>query len=183
MFTIVLPCCSNCGIDHCRLFYTFWSEGAMSGSNSYCSLKYESWIYPISPSSSNRFYPVLSIIHIALFLYFLLDASFSLAFSHCLLKLVLSSNHEISSTYHLPSHTVLLIMIDMLTILLLYYLYNYSCPSANFDYSSQKSELDADYVPMPIVHIDQDSDSDATMVQVSFGDRLGALIDTVKCIL
>lgn len=51
-----------------------------------------------------------------------------------------------------------------------------------FSYSSQKSELDADYVPMPIVHIDQDSDSDATMVQVSFGDRLGALIDTVKCI-
>ncbi|WOG95743.1 hypothetical protein DCAR_0415070 [Daucus carota subsp. sativus] len=73
VFTIVLPCCSNCGIDHCRLFYT-----------------------------------------------------------------------------------------------------------ANFDYSSQKSELDADYVPMPIVHIDQDSDSDATMVQVSFGDRLGALIDTMK---
>uniref|UniRef100_A0A165A682 ACT domain-containing protein ACR n=1 Tax=Daucus carota subsp. sativus TaxID=79200 RepID=A0A165A682_DAUCS len=33
---------------------------------------------------------------------------------------------------------------------------------------------------MPIVHIDQDSDSDATMVQVSFGDRLGALIDTMK---
>ena len=33
---------------------------------------------------------------------------------------------------------------------------------------------------MPIVLIDQDSDSDATIVQVSFGDRLGALIDTVK---
>lgn len=46
--------------------------------------------------------------------------------------------------------------------------------------TSLKSELDADYVPMPIVHIDQDSDSDATMVQVSFGDRLGALIDTMK---
>lgn len=27
--------------------------------------------------------------------------------------------------------------------------------------------------------IDQDSDSDATIVQISFGDRLGALIDTV----
>lgn len=33
---------------------------------------------------------------------------------------------------------------------------------------------------MPIVLIDQDSDPDATIVQVSFGDRLGALIDTVK---
>ena len=43
-----------------------------------------------------------------------------------------------------------------------------------------KSEQDADFVPMPIVLIDQDSDSDATIVQVSFGDRLGALIDTVK---
>lgn len=44
----------------------------------------------------------------------------------------------------------------------------------------QKSDHDADYVPMPIVLIDQDSDSDATIVQLSFGDRLGALIDTVK---
>lgn len=44
----------------------------------------------------------------------------------------------------------------------------------------QKSEQDADYVPMPKVHIDQDSDSDATIVQLSFGDRLGALLDTVK---
>lgn len=33
---------------------------------------------------------------------------------------------------------------------------------------------------MPVVMIDQDSDSDATIVQLSFGDRLGALIDTVK---
>lgn len=36
---------------------------------------------------------------------------------------------------------------------------------------------------MPIVLIDQDSDSDATVVQLSFGDRLGALIDTVKLLL
>lgn len=35
---------------------------------------------------------------------------------------------------------------------------------------------------MPIVLIDQDSDSEATVVQLSFGDRLGALIDTVKWI-
>ncbi|KAF4367937.1 hypothetical protein F8388_002548 [Cannabis sativa] len=42
-----------------------------------------------------------------------------------------------------------------------------------------KSEQGADYDPTPIVMIDQDSDSDATIVQLSFGDRLGALIDTV----
>ncbi|EPS74048.1 hypothetical protein M569_00709, partial [Genlisea aurea] len=35
-------------------------------------------------------------------------------------------------------------------------------------------------VPMPVVLIDQDSDSSATIVQISFGDRLGALIDTMK---
>ena len=47
----------------------------------------------------------------------------------------------------------------------------------------QKSEQDADYVPMPMVLIDQDSDSEATIVQLSFGDRLGALLDTVKWLL
>lgn len=35
---------------------------------------------------------------------------------------------------------------------------------------------------MPIVLIDQDSDSDATLVQLSFGDRLGPLIDTMKAL-
>ena len=39
--------------------------------------------------------------------------------------------------------------------------------------------FDEDNDPMPIVLIDQDSDSFATIVEVSFGDRLGALIDTV----
>ncbi|KAG9156644.1 hypothetical protein Leryth_006618 [Lithospermum erythrorhizon] len=34
-------------------------------------------------------------------------------------------------------------------------------------------------VPVPVVIIDQDSDAEATVVQVSFGDRLGSLIDTV----
>ncbi|KAJ4840434.1 hypothetical protein Tsubulata_051104 [Turnera subulata] len=60
----------------------------------------------------------------------------------------------------------------------------FSCGSASSPNAgspaSLKSELDDDYVPMPIVMIDQDSDSDATIVQVSFGDRLGALIDTVE---
>ncbi|GLT88748.1 hypothetical protein SLE2022_067590 [Rubroshorea leprosula] len=45
-----------------------------------------------------------------------------------------------------------------------------------------KSEQDDNYVPLPIVLIDQDSDSDATIVQLSFGDRLGALIDTMKAL-
>ncbi|KAF5729413.1 ACT domain-containing protein isoform 1 [Tripterygium wilfordii] len=58
------------------------------------------------------------------------------------------------------------------------------CASTNgassVDSTSLKSELDDDYVPMPIVLIDQDSDSDATIVQLSFGDRLGALLDTIK---
>lgn len=44
--------------------------------------------------------------------------------------------------------------------------------------------LDADEgaVPTPIVLIDQDSDPNATIVEVSFGDRLGALIDTMKAL-
>lgn len=48
--------------------------------------------------------------------------------------------------------------------------------------SSLRSEKEADYVPMPIVLIDQDSEPDATIVQLSFGDRLGALIDTMKAL-
>lgn len=39
---------------------------------------------------------------------------------------------------------------------------------------------ESDSVPMPIVLIDQDSHPESTIVQVSFGDRLGALLDTVK---
>ena len=37
-----------------------------------------------------------------------------------------------------------------------------------------------DLVPKPMVLIDQDADPEATIVQLSFGDRLGALIDTVS---
>ncbi|KAJ0570350.1 putative ACT domain-containing protein ACR1-12 [Helianthus annuus] len=43
------------------------------------------------------------------------------------------------------------------------------------------SSLDAD-IPTPIVLIDQDTDPSATIVQLSFGDRLGALIDTMKAL-
>ncbi|RZB43366.1 ACT domain-containing protein ACR12 isoform C [Glycine soja] len=35
---------------------------------------------------------------------------------------------------------------------------------------------------MPIVLIDQESDSEATIVQLSFGNRLGALLDTMKAL-
>ncbi|KAG2310192.1 hypothetical protein Bca52824_021749 [Brassica carinata] len=35
-------------------------------------------------------------------------------------------------------------------------------------------------VPKPMVLIDQDADPEATIVQLSFGDRLGALIDIVS---
>ncbi|KAI4347883.1 hypothetical protein L6164_008659 [Bauhinia variegata] len=48
--------------------------------------------------------------------------------------------------------------------------------------SSLKSSEGPDNVPMPIVLIDQDSDSDATIVQLSFGDRLGALLDTINAL-
>ncbi|KAI3427706.1 uncharacterized protein J3R85_009278 [Psidium guajava] len=44
------------------------------------------------------------------------------------------------------------------------------------------SDEPADYVPMPVVLIDQNADSEATVVQLSFGDRLGALIDTMRAL-
>jgi hypothetical protein len=43
----------------------------------------------------------------------------------------------------------------------------------------QGGNSDTDAVPVPKVIIDQDSDPDATVVEVTFGDRLGALLDTV----
>ncbi|KAJ8440763.1 hypothetical protein Cgig2_005494 [Carnegiea gigantea] len=48
--------------------------------------------------------------------------------------------------------------------------------------ASLMSDADSDSVPMPIVLIDQDSDPVATIVQLSFGDRLGALIDTMRAL-
>jgi len=42
------------------------------------------------------------------------------------------------------------------------------------------SAADSDKVPTPVVIIDQDSDPDATVLEVTFGDRLGALLDTVR---
>ncbi|KAE8724381.1 ACT domain-containing protein DS12 [Hibiscus syriacus] len=41
---------------------------------------------------------------------------------------------------------------------------------------------DTDTVPTPKVIIDQDSDPDATVVEITFGDRLGALMDTMNAL-
>ena len=41
------------------------------------------------------------------------------------------------------------------------------------------SYQETDVVPTPKVIIDQDSDPDATVVEITFGNRLGALLDTV----
>lgn len=46
-----------------------------------------------------------------------------------------------------------------------------------------ESSKETDEVPIPKVIIDQDSDPDATIVEITFGDRLGALLDTVCCCL
>eukprot|EP00897_Mesotaenium_endlicherianum_P003986 jgi/Mesen1/3615/ME000020S03145 len=37
-------------------------------------------------------------------------------------------------------------------------------------------------VPMPVVNIDQHSDAQATVLELQFGDRLGALLDTMKAL-
>jgi len=41
------------------------------------------------------------------------------------------------------------------------------------------SPSDSDTIPTPVVIINQDSDPSATIVEITFGDRLGALLDTV----
>ncbi|KAG0566547.1 hypothetical protein M758_7G072600 [Ceratodon purpureus] len=43
-------------------------------------------------------------------------------------------------------------------------------------------EGEGDEEPKPIVLIDQDSDAEATIVEISFGNRLGALLDTIKAL-
>jgi hypothetical protein len=43
----------------------------------------------------------------------------------------------------------------------------------------QVSETKEDEEPKPTVNIDEHSDPDATIVEICFGDRLGALLDTV----
>ncbi|KAJ1429195.1 ACT domain-containing protein ACR11-like [Sesbania bispinosa] len=41
---------------------------------------------------------------------------------------------------------------------------------------------ETDTIPTPIVIIDQDSDPNATVVEITFGDRLGALLDTMNAL-
>ncbi|KAK7389480.1 hypothetical protein VNO78_24568 [Psophocarpus tetragonolobus] len=41
---------------------------------------------------------------------------------------------------------------------------------------------ETDTIPIPIVIIDQDSDPEATVVEITFGDRLGALLDTMNAL-
>ncbi|BBN15760.1 hypothetical protein MPTK1_7g00560 [Marchantia polymorpha subsp. ruderalis] len=45
-----------------------------------------------------------------------------------------------------------------------------------------EKEKEAPAVPLPVVHIDQESQADSTVVEISFGDRLGALLDTIKAL-
>ncbi|KAL3683295.1 hypothetical protein R1sor_001317 [Riccia sorocarpa] len=47
---------------------------------------------------------------------------------------------------------------------------------------SEKEKEKSPQVPLPVVHIDQESDPEATVVEISFGDRLGALLDTIKAL-
>ncbi|WVZ88373.1 hypothetical protein U9M48_034901 [Paspalum notatum var. saurae] len=57
------------------------------------------------------------------------------------------------------------------------------CQSINSaDVLGASSTTSDEAVPVPVVLIDQDSDRDATIVQLSFGDRLGALLDTMKAL-
>uniref|UniRef100_A0A1D1YTM7 ACT domain-containing protein ACR n=1 Tax=Anthurium amnicola TaxID=1678845 RepID=A0A1D1YTM7_9ARAE len=51
-------------------------------------------------------------------------------------------------------------------------------PAAVEDGSSNET----DTVPTPKVIIDQDSDPDSTIVEITFGDRLGALLDTMRAL-
>lgn len=45
-----------------------------------------------------------------------------------------------------------------------------------------QDDSNGDRVPTPVVVIDQDSDQEATVVEITFGDRLGALLDTMKAL-
>lgn len=50
------------------------------------------------------------------------------------------------------------------------------------DSKNDSTDADGVTVPTPIVLIDQGSDPNATIVEISFGDRLGALLDTMKAL-
>ncbi|KAG6680577.1 hypothetical protein I3842_13G048700 [Carya illinoinensis] len=44
------------------------------------------------------------------------------------------------------------------------------------------SHGETDAIPTPVVIVDQDSDPSATVVEITFGDRLGALLDTMNAL-
>ncbi|PIA26220.1 hypothetical protein AQUCO_09600044v1 [Aquilegia coerulea] len=56
-------------------------------------------------------------------------------------------------------------------------------PHASTTATEGGSSSETDTVPTPKVIIDQDSDPDATIVEITFGDRLGALLDTANVFL
>ncbi|KAK4587836.1 hypothetical protein RGQ29_019014 [Quercus rubra] len=55
-------------------------------------------------------------------------------------------------------------------------------PRASTSTVEDASQSESDAVPTPVVIIDQDSDPDATVVEITFGDRLGALLDTMNAL-
>ncbi|KAM3701810.1 hypothetical protein ACJW30_05G202700 [Castanea mollissima] len=55
-------------------------------------------------------------------------------------------------------------------------------PRASTSTVEDASQSENDTVPTPVVIIDQDSDPDATVVEITFGDRLGALLDTMNAL-
>ncbi|OEL31776.1 ACT domain-containing protein ACR12 [Dichanthelium oligosanthes] len=64
-----------------------------------------------------------------------------------------------------------------------YHVTRICCQSVNSaNVLGASSSASDESVPVPVVMIDQDSDRDATIVQLSFGDRLGALLDTMKAL-
>nr|GMD30563.1 ACT domain-containing protein ACR11 [Ipomoea batatas] len=57
-----------------------------------------------------------------------------------------------------------------------------TCPKASSSAVEVSRANKTAEVPTPKVIIDLDSDPDATVVEVTFGDRLGALIDTMNAL-
>lgn len=55
-------------------------------------------------------------------------------------------------------------------------------PKASATAVEEGSTKENDGIPTPKVIIDQDSDPDATVVEITFGDRLGALLDTMNAL-
>lgn len=59
------------------------------------------------------------------------------------------------------------------------FLFVFGCWTGGTGWETRWKYDDTDAIPTPKVIIDQDSDPNATIVEITFGDRLGALLDTV----